>query len=344
MTTPVPLRATLERLLNREDLSEGEASVLLTALADATVAPPLASAILVALRTKGETAEEVRGFARAMRSLARKPRIAQGSPILDIVGTGGDASGSLNLSTGAALLAAACGVRVVKHGNRSISSRSGSADTLEALGLKMPLDEVEAGACLAATGFTFLFAPYYHAATKAIAQVRSALGIRTVFNLLGPLTNPAAPPFSLIGAFSLPAAELMANAFSGMPIERVLVIHGEAGWDEPTPVGPFHVFDVRPGKITHETRDASMYGLASCSASDLAGGDVAHNAARMRAVLEGREQGPHRNAIILETALALELTGRESGPLAAATAAGRAIDDGSAARLLAELARFSARG
>ena len=147
-------------------------------------------------------------------TLGTQPKLPQGSPIVDIVGTGGDASGSLNISTGAALLAAACGVRVVKHGNRSISSKSGSADTLEALGLKMPLDEVRAGACLAATGFTFLFAPHYHPATKAIAQVRSALGIRTVFNMLGPLTNPAAPPFSLVGAFSLPAAELMANAFS----------------------------------------------------------------------------------------------------------------------------------
>lgn len=337
------LRATLERLLNQEDLSEGEASVLLASLADPAVAPPLASGILVALRAKGETADEVRGFARAMRSLARRPRIPEGSPTLDIVGTGGDSSGSLNLSTGAALLAAACGVRVVKHGNRSISSKSGSADLLEALGLKMPLDEAEAGACLAATGFTFLFAPHYHAATQAIAQVRSALGIRTVFNLLGPLTNPAAPPFSLVGAFSLAAAELMANAFSGMPIERVLVLHGEPGWDEATPIGPFYVFDVRPGKVAHEKRDASMYGIERCEPEDLAGGDIAHNAGRLRAVLEGREQGPHRNAIVLGTALALELTGRESGPLAAAAAAGRAIDDGRAARLLTEIARFSAK-
>ena len=338
-----PLRATLQRLLDRGDLSEGEASVLLTALADPAIAPPLASAILVALRAKGETPEEVRGFARAMRSLARKPSIPEGSPTLDIVGTGGDASGSLNLSTGAALLAAACGVRVVKHGNRSVSSQSGSADILEALGLKLPLDEVQAGACLAATGFTFLFAPHYHAATKAIAQVRSALGVRTVFNLLGPLTNPAAPPFSLVGAFSLPAAELMANAFSGLPIERVRVIHGDLGWDEATPVGPFHVFEVRPGKVTHEQRDASMYGIDRCDARDLVGGDAAHNAARLRAVLEGREQGSHRNAIVLQTALALELTCRESVPLAAAAAAGRAIDDGRAATLLGELARFSAK-
>jgi anthranilate phosphoribosyltransferase len=339
-----PLRAMLEKLMKREDLAEDEAAGLLNALTDTSLAPPLASALLVALRAKGETAAELRGFARAMRALARQPIIPPGSSIVDVVGTGGDASGSLNISTGAALLAAACGLRVVKHGNRSISSKSGSADTLEVLGLKLPLDEARAGACLAATGFTFLFAPHYHPATKAIAQVRSALGIRTVFNMLGPLTNPAAPPFSLIGAFSLPAAELMADAFSGMPIERVMVIHGEPGWDEATPVGPFHLFDVRPGKVTRSTREPSVYGIATCRPQDLAGGDAKYNAARLRDVLEGRERGAHRDAIVLETALVLELTGRESEPRAAASAAAQAIDDGRAAKLLAALARFGAGG
>jgi anthranilate phosphoribosyltransferase len=338
------LRTTLERLMLREDLAEEEAAALLDALTEPALDPHLASALLVALRSKGETAAEVRGFARAMRARARRPQIPPGTPIVDVVGTGGDASGSLNISTGVALLSAACGLRVVKHGNRSVSSRSGSADTLEALGLKLPLDEERAGACLAAAGFTFLFAPHYHPATKAIARVRAALGVRTVFNMLGPLTNPAAPPFSLVGAFSLPAAELMANAFLGLPIERVMVIHGEPGWDEATPIGPFHVFDVRAGTVTHSVRDASAYGIAKCKAEDLAGGDANYNAGRLRAVLEGREHGAHRDAVVLGAALVLELTGGEPEPGAAARAATRAIDDGRAAQLLAALARFGSGG
>ena len=188
-------RCLLEHLLNRRYLAEAQAGELLLALTDASLAPAMAGALLAALRAKGVTADEVRGFATAMRRLARRPSLPPGGDAIDIVGTGGDASGSFNLSTGASLLVAAMGLRVVKHGNRSISSRSGSADVLECLGLPMPLDEQGAGACLAATGFTFLFAPHYHPAMKEIAPVRRALGVRTVFNMLGPLTNPAEPPY-----------------------------------------------------------------------------------------------------------------------------------------------------
>ena len=202
----------------------------------------MAGAILAAIRSKGVVAQELRGFARAMRKLARRPNIPEKLRAIDIVGTGGDASGSLNISTGTALLTAACGVPVVKHGNRSVSSRAGSADVLEALGLKLPLDEQGAAACLKATNFTFLFAPYYHPAMKAIAPVRAALGVRTVFNILGPLSNPAQPPLHVLGAFSLDVARLMADTLSGLDIERAFVIHGAEGWDEPTPIGPFTLF------------------------------------------------------------------------------------------------------
>ncbi len=225
----IDTRAILERLLERQNLAEAEADELLVALTDAALEPALAGALLAALRAKGVTADEVRGFARSMRRLARRPSLPPGGPAIDIVGTGGDASGSFNLSTGASLLVAAMGLRVVKHGNRSISSRSGSADLLEALGLPLPLDEKSAGDCLAATGFTFLFAPHYHPAMKQVAPVRKALGVRTVFNLLGPLTNPSEPPYGLIGAYSSESAALMAETLAGMPIERVFVVHGEPG-------------------------------------------------------------------------------------------------------------------
>lgn len=335
-----PLRATLERLLEHGHLAEAEADQLLVALTDPELAPALAGGILAALRSKGVTADEVRGFARAMRRLARRPQLAPGAPLVDIVGTGGDASGSLNLSTGTALLAAACGVRVAKHGNRSISSRCGSADLLVALGLALPLDESAAGRCLEATGFTFLFAPHYHPALKALAPVRGALGVRTVFNMLGPLTNPAEPQFNLIGAYSLPAAELMANTLAGMQIERAFVVHGEPGWDEPTPIGPFSLFDVRPGRVERSVREASAFGLEPCTAADLAGGDAGFNAAAIRAVFDGRDRGAHRATLLLGAALVLELTGREPDVRKGVEYAAGVIDSGRAAALLEQLAAF----
>jgi anthranilate phosphoribosyltransferase len=200
----------LEQLLALEPLGEEGAFDLLQSLTAPALDPAVAGAVLIALRAKGVSGDELRGFARGMRSLALRPVLPEGGPAVDIVGTGGDRSGSLNLSTGSALLAAAAGQRVIKHGNRSVSSQSGSADVLEALGLKLPLDEVAAGRCLGACGFTFLFAPHYHPAMKAIAPVRRALGVRTIFNILGPLTNPAEPPYHVIGAFDLATAHLLA--------------------------------------------------------------------------------------------------------------------------------------
>jgi len=336
----VILRETLEHLLTGKALSEAGAGDLLRALTAPDTPPALAGALLAALRAKGVTADELRGFARGMRALARVPAIPPAPRAIDIVGTGGDASGSFNLSTGAALLTAACGVDVVKHGNRSVSSKSGSADVLEQLGLKLPLDEAAAGACLAATRFTFLFAPHYHPAMKAVGPIRQAMGVRTVFNILGPLTNPAAPLFQLTGAFNLPTAQLMADALSGLPIERAFVVHGAEGWDEPTPMGPFTVLDVRPGDVKASIRSPSDYGLDLCGARDLAGGDAASNARALRAVLEGTDRGPHRDALLLGTALALEIVGRVDNPREGVALARNAIDSGAARRTLAALAAF----
>jgi anthranilate phosphoribosyltransferase len=336
----IDLRDVLERLLNGRDLAEAEAGELLVALTDPAMAPALGGALLAALRAKGLTADEVRGFASGMRRLARRPTLPAGAPAVDIVGTGGDGSGSFNLSTGAALLTAALGVRVVKHGNRSVSSRSGSADLLECLGLPLPLDERRAGECLASTGFTFLFAPHYHPAMREIAPVRRALGVRTVFNLLGPLTNPAEPPYALIGAYSRDAARLMAETLAGMPIERVFVVHGEPGWDEPTPCGPFELYDVSRGRVQRTERDPAVLGLKRCTPVSLAGGDAAHNAAGLRAVFAGEDRGPHRDAIVLNAALALEVTGTVGTAEDGLGAAAEAIERGDALRLLERLAAF----
>jgi anthranilate phosphoribosyltransferase len=332
----------LERLLSRDDLTEAEAGDLMRALADEELPQAMSAALLIALRAKGETAEEVRGFATAMRQLAKETTIPDGMIAADIVGTGGDGSGSLNISTGTALLTAACGVPVIKHGNRSVSSKSGSADVLEAMGIPLPKDPESATACLSECGFTFLFAPFFHPAMKAIAPVRGAMGVRTVFNILGPLTNPARPPFNLIGAFDLPTARLMADTLAGMDIRRAFVIHGEPGWDEATPVGPFTLFDVTPGEVTEETRDPADAGIARCTPRDLAGGDAEVNAGALEAALSGADKGPHRDALVLGAALVLELTGKVSSLEDGVRRAGAAIDAGDATSVLQKLKSFGA--
>jgi anthranilate phosphoribosyltransferase len=340
----VNLRDTLDALLERQDLTAAQASALLVALTQPDVPQAVAGALLAGLRCKGLTADELRGFALGMRSLAKRPAIGTqtAASAVDIVGTGGDKSGSYNLSTGAALLAAAAGVPVVKHGNRSVSSRAGSADVLEALGLALPLDEQRAADCLAATGFTFLFAPHYHPAMKAIAPVRAAMGVRTVFNILGPLSNPAAPAYHVIGAYSEPVARLMADALAGMPLARAFVIHGAGGWDEPTPLGPFLLLDVKPGSVRESRRGPADYGLPPCEESALLGGEAPYNAAALQRVLRGAEHGGHRDALVLGAALALEVTGRAPDALQAASRAAGAIDSGAASALLGRLAAFGA--
>lgn len=329
----------LDHLLGGASLDEPTATALLRIMASGELAPALAGGLLVALRTKGETAAEIRGFARGMRELARRPAIAPG-PYVDIVGTGGDGSSSLNLSTGSALLAAACGLPVVKHGNRSVSSKSGSADVLAALGLPVPLDEAAAGECLQRFGFTFLFAPHYHPAMKHIAPVRQALGVRTVFNILGPLANPAAPPFHVIGAFSDAMAALMAETLAGLPLTRAFVVHDAAGWDEATPAGPFICYDVRPGRVVRSLRDPLDAGIERCTLEELRGADAASNAARLAAALGGGDTRAHRDALVLGAALALEVTGAAPDARSAVARAHEALASGAGARLLAGLAAF----
>ncbi len=329
------MKAMLKRLLAGADLTEAEAGAMMAAMAEGAVPDALAGALLVALRMKGETAAEVRGFARQMRHRAVKPELPDtGRTMVDIVGTGGDGSGSLNLSTTAAILSAAAGLGVAKHGNRAVSSRSGSADVLEALG--MPLGQDEA-AIFAATGFCFLFARSHHPSMKRIAPVRAALGVRTVFNMLGPITNPVAPPYLVIGAYSVPVARLLAEALTELPITRAFVISGALGWDEPTPVGPFLRFDVRPGQLTEQVVDPlEVYGIARCAPEALAGGSAEDNAAAIRAVCAGTP-GAALDAAVLGAAQALEVTGLSPADAVAAVRA--AITDGRALAVLEGMVR-----
>ncbi len=334
----------LEQLLNGESLDEASAERLMGLLSDGELEPAAAGALLAALRAKGETAAEVRGFVRALRARAKAVRLPAGLGAADSAGTGGDGSGSLNLSTGTALLAAACGLPIIKHGNRSVSSKSGSADVLEALGVPLVATAPAALDCLAQCGFAFLFAPYFHPAMKSVAAIRSAMGVRTVFNFLGPLAHPASPPFYLLGAFDLPHARLLAESLSGLPLKRAFIVHGEPGWDEATPCGPFALFDVRPGQVREERRDPLEAGLRRCAPADLEGGDAQHNAAALEAVLAGRDRGPHRDALLLGAGLLQELSGREASLSAGIARAREALEGGQGIAVLQRLRRFAAGG
>jgi anthranilate phosphoribosyltransferase len=332
----------LERLLRGGDLDQKESEGLFAALTEAATPAAVVGALLVALRAKGESAVEIRGMASAMRARALPCDLGSREGLVDVVGTGGDGSHSFNLSTGAALLAAAAGARVVKHGGGAVSGRSGSSDVLAALGMRLPQTVPAARALLETTGFTFLHAPLFHPALRELGPVRRAIGVRTVMNVLGPLCNPAVPPFSVIGAYSLRTARAMAQALSGPPIERAFVVHGSYGWDEPTPAGEFHLLEVSPRGVLEEVRDPRRVGLARCRPDDLRGGDAATNARALTDVFDGA-RGAHRDALVLGAALALEVSGRYGTMGEGVAAAAAAIDDGRASRLLAAVTAPGAR-
>ncbi|MSR61688.1 MAG: anthranilate phosphoribosyltransferase [Planctomycetes bacterium] len=332
------LTATLERLLNGDALGSEAAENALTDLLASGTPPTLQAALLTALRAKGETPAELAGFARGMLQRARLVSRAPERVCVDTCGTGGDGTQSFNLSTATALLVAALGVPVAKHGNRAVSSRCGSADLIEALGLALPSEPDAAAAELARQGFVFLFAPHFHPALASLGALRRELGVRTIFNLLGPLLNPARPSHQLIGAARAPLAAQLAQAAHALGIPRAFVVHGE-GFDEATPCTPFLLFAVTPAGVREERLTPEDFGLQRARPADLAGGDARENAARTVSLFDGREHGPLRDALCLNAALVLLLVELEREPRAALRAAAAALDDGRATRFLAQLRR-----
>ncbi len=337
------LHAIYTRVLEGHDLCESEAREALGALTDPEASPVLKAGLLTALRMKGESAEEVRGLALAMRERASGPVESGGRSLVDTCGTGGDGSGSFNLSTACALLLAADGFAVAKHGNRSVSSKCGSADLLDELGIPLCNDPAEASRRIADLDFAFLFAPAFHSSTAAVMPVRRELGTRTVFNVLGPLANPARPDYQLVGAWDTKTARLMADALAGMGLARAFVVHGEPGWDEATPVGPFLLCDVYGGRVEERTMDPSDFGIERCAPEDLEGGDPGENAEIARRLFDG-ERSPVRDALVLNTALGLLLTSAETDPRNAARRSERALDDGRARDLLDRLRADGEKG
>lgn len=332
------MNAVLEAVLTGSTLDPSTAGEVVHGVAEGEVDPILAGALLAALRMRGETSDELLGLARALRERAIGVEVpADGAPLVDTAGTGGDGAHSLNLSTAAALVAAAAGARVVKHGNRAISSRSGSADVLEAAGLTLHASPEDAVDQLDAHGFTFLFAPNHHPAMARIAPVRRALGVRTAFNLLGPLVNPARPPHQVVGVAREVDGERIATVLRDLGVTRAIVVHGALGWDEATTLGPYVRWDVRPDGVERRTEDPAALGLPPGDVEALKGGDPADNARRLVAVVRGGEHGTHRDTVLLGAALALEACGLARDTAEGLERAAAALDAGNGERLLSGL-------
>jgi len=333
------IREVLERLLAGEALPAATTEECFGALMAGEWSEPEQAAFLVALRAKGETPGEVAAAARVLRSFA-VPVASTRTPLIDTCGTGGDGAHTLNISTGAALVAAACGVGVAKHGNRSVSSRCGSADVLEALGVPLELEAEQLGALLDAEGFAFLFAPRLHPAMRAVMPVRRALGVRTVFNLLGPLANPAGVKRQVVGVYNAGVLPLVAGAFAELGAEHAWVVHSEDGLDELSVSAPTRVIEVRDGRIAGELRvDPGSLGIPSASRSDLAGGDAAENARRLQAILAGEERSPAADAVALNAAAALVVAGVEGALPAALERCRACMAKGAPAATLAAVVR-----
>jgi anthranilate phosphoribosyltransferase len=297
----------LSRLIARRDLGRDEVAALVGRIMDGEVPEPVIGALLAALAAKGETPEEIAGAAEAMRARARRVPHAR-AEVLDTCGTGGDGRGSFNVSTAAAFVAAAAGAPVAKHGNRAISSRSGSADVLAALGVAIEVEPEAAGRQLDALGIAFLFAPLHHPATRAVAPVRRALGVRTVFNLLGPLTNPAGARRQLVGVYAADRVEPMARVLARLGTTHALVVHGRDGLDEISTTAPTLAAEVREADVrTFEIRPEEL-GVAPASLEQIAGGAPEENARRLEAVLAG-ETGPLAEIVAANAGAALYVAG-----------------------------------
>ena len=324
----------LHRVSSGGSLSAEEAYQAMSVLLEGGATESLTAAFLVALTMKGETAEELTGFARAMRE--RVIFVDAGEDVIDTCGTGGDNAGTFNISTVAAFVMAGAGARVAKHGNRSISSQTGSADVLEALGVRAAMTPEEAACAVREIGIGFLFAPSLHPAMKHAQPVRRELKMRTVFNLLGPLANPARAQSQLIGAPSRSAAPLMAEALAVLGTRHAFVVHGHEGLDEISTTGPTDVYEVWTGRLRQHLWTPDDFGVRVASLAELAGGDPERNAQIAREILAGASGAP-RDIVLVNAAAGLVAAGLSANLRSAMTLAARSIDTGAAAGRLAQL-------
>ena len=333
-------REALRRVTSGESLSRDEAEDLFGRMIDGEVSDPLKAALLVALRMKGEAVAEMAGAATAMRRRAT-PIPHRREAVVDTCGTGGDGRGTFNISTAAALVAAAAGAPVAKHGNRSISSRSGSADVLAALGVRLDEDPATAGRALEEVGICFLFAPYFHPGMREVMQVRRELALRTIFNLLGPLINPAGARRQLMGVYAASLVEPIGRVLAELGTEHALVVHGDDGLDEITTTGVTRVCEVRGGEVRAYTIEPEALGIRRAELGELAGGGPEENAELMRQVLASGT-GPLADITVLNAGAALYVAGLAADLPAGVEQARAALVSGRAADKLAQLVRFLA--
>ncbi len=337
--------ATHRESLSREEARAVMSEVLAGGCSDAQIA-----ALLVALHMKGETVEEIVGFAEAIRTAATALPISRDSALdvsgterdalVDTCGTGGDASGTFNISTATALVVAGAGVRVAKHGNRSLSSKCGSADVMEALGVNINLPPSRLAACLDEVGIAFLFAPAMHSAMKHVQAARRELRLRTVFNLLGPLTNPAHASAQVVGVYSAELVDTLAEALSMLGLRRALVVHGHDGLDEITITGPTRIAELRDGKLRTYEVTPEEFGIRRAPLEEIAGSDASDNAQIIREVLAGKKSA-RRDVVLLNAAAALVAAGRADSIVEGLPLAADSLDSGAASLKLGSLVEFT---
>lgn len=332
------IREAIGALVSGRSLTVEEAASVMEEIMEGKATPAQLGAFLTALRIKGETAEEIAGLASVMRAKATRVLITE--PVLDIVGTGGDGANTFNISTTAAFVAAGAGLKVAKHGNRAASSQCGSADVLEALGVRIELNAEQVQRCIEQVGIGFMFAPAFHPAMKYAAVPRREIGIRTVFNILGPLTNPASARAQVLGVADRMLVEKMALALKGLGCHHALVVHGEDGLDEITINGQTQVYEVKDGSIKIYSISPEDLSLARADLSSLRGGTVTENAAILRSVLTGAP-GPRRDVVLMNAAAALLAGDRVDTLQQGVALAGEVIDSGHALAKLERLIEFS---
>lgn len=341
----------LHRIANhRQSLSRDEARSVMAEVLTGKCTDAQIAALLVALHMKGETVEEIVGFAEAIRSAAVPLDLHPNhmvdvsgtgrDALVDTCGTGGDASGTFNISTATALVVAGAGVRVAKHGNRSVTSKCGSADVMEALGVNINLPPARLAVCLEEIGITFLFAPAVHSAMKYVQSARRELRLRTVFNLLGPLTNPAHASAQVVGVYSVALVEKLAEALSMLGLHRALVVHGLDGLDEITITGPTRIAELREGTVRTYEVTPEEFGINRGTLDEISGGDAAANAYIIRDILAGKKS-PRKDVVLLNAAAALLAAGKVDHLADALPLASKSIDSGAASEKLQALVRFT---
>ena len=340
VTEVPPVKDLLKKSVSGESLSVEEAGYIMEQITEDSITPSQIGAFLTSLTMKGATVQELTGFAKVLYEKARSVPVPKGMALTDTCGTGGDNSGTFNISTVSAFVACGAGVKIAKHGNRSITSKSGSADVLESLGVKIDMNPKQAGDALKEAGMCFLFAPMYHPAFKNIMGPRRELGFRTVFNMMGPMLNPAKVKYQVIGVFSPDLTEMVAEVLGNLGVQHALVVHGDGGLDEISMTGSTKVTELKDAKINTWQFDPKDFGFTYCKPEDLKGGDAAQNAEITQNILSG-EKGPRRDVVVINAAAAILASGLAADFKEAIAKAKESIDSGAAKRCLEKLVKYS---